>query len=277
LEKERLDCTLNAKIVTGKEYGLLREKSESAQLTSDQKWAMRRFEIESFYLQPIDQELIELDNNGKYRQRIRAYKDCTKDQSELIELDAQEIRDEIYITDRKNLVHRQELLFDLLRSAGLANDSRHILSDTEIQKENLTNFVTLCKKRSAELARLFDMDVNRDIKKKPTSQLGKIVKLTGLTWISRSVRSNGKKIYLYSVPQSEIDQIDQHRVRYQDESLRNEWHQTQSKITDNRLFDSENEALQLQFRNQIHRELDATRVDTPLNWELTLPIRTLTK
>jgi hypothetical protein len=121
------------------------------------------------------------------------------------------------------------------------------------------------------------MDINRDINTKPTSQLGKIVKLTGLTWINRQVRSNGIKTYLYSIPQSEIDQIDQYAARYLDEDLRYDWHQTQRKITENRLFDTGNASLHLLFNNQIHRELDATRVDTPLNWELTHPVRTLTK
>ena len=277
LEDERLDRTLNAKIITRKEYRLLWEKSESGRLASDQKWAMRRFEIESFYLQPIDRELIELDNNGKYRRSIIAYINYTQDHSKLIELDTREIRDDIYITDRKSLLHRQELLFRLLHSAGLANDSHRILPNVEIQKDDLTNFVTLCKRLSAGLARLFDMDINRDINTKPTSQLGKIVKLTGLTWINRQVRSNGIKTYLYSIPQSEIDQIDQYAARYQDEDLRYEWHQAQLKITENRLFDSENETLHLQFNNQIHRELDATRVDTPLDWELTLPVQTRMK
>lgn len=67
-EKQK-NSALNAKIITMDEYLGLRKSSEFTHLSSEEEAAMRRYEIESFYYEDVTEDLVDLDNDGKYRRQ----------------------------------------------------------------------------------------------------------------------------------------------------------------------------------------------------------------
>jgi hypothetical protein len=63
---------------------------------------------------------------------LLSYEYYTQDESTLVELDVREIKKGLHITDRRNRIHRQKLLFKILQSAGLTDDDRSNIPDHEI-------------------------------------------------------------------------------------------------------------------------------------------------
>src|SRR5450830_150874 len=72
IEVRRMQEICRARKIERDEYQELHEKSKSgSRINQEQQSIMRRHEIESFYRQEIAEELVEMDDNGRYREKVR--------------------------------------------------------------------------------------------------------------------------------------------------------------------------------------------------------------
>jgi len=243
LYQEKLkNSVLNAKIITMDEYLGLRKSSELAHLSSDEEAAMRRYEIESFYYEDVTEDLVDLDNDGKYRRRIRQYERYTRSDTELRYEDILDDSGSTHITDKKTLLARKELLHQLFMSAGLADQDNDLIAERFIESDSLANFAILCEKNKETIARWFEFDIRKNVHDKPGQQLGTFLRLLGITWErSKPIKRDGKKIYRYQISQSVIDDLDAIVSRRLDQSTTQKWHENRNATIENRLFEPEDE------------------------------------
>ncbi len=242
-EERQKNTVLNAKIVTMDEYIGLRKSSEFAQLSSDEEAAMRRYEIESFYFEDVTEDLLDLDNDGKYRRQLRQYERYTRPDAELKYEDILDAGRSIHVTDKKTLLARKKLLHQLFMSAGLADENNDFIAEKLIDSDSLADFADLCEANKETIARWFEFDIRKNIHDKPGQQLGTFLRLLGITWErSKPIKRDGKKIYRYQIPQSVIDGLDAIVSRRLDQSVTQKWHEDRSVTIENRLFKPEDES-----------------------------------
>jgi hypothetical protein len=165
----------NAKLITRREYTQLDQLNKMRKLNSDHHYAMRCYEIESFYYQEVTDDLIMKDRDGQYRREIRMYEIFTADDSDLIVRDRSEIDRKTHATDRKTLMEKKRFLHELLAVAGLSDDEHHILTEKRIEGDFLEEFVRFCRQHQERIAYLFSVDVRKDIAKKPAQQLSQFL------------------------------------------------------------------------------------------------------
>jgi hypothetical protein len=85
------------------------------------------------------------------------------------------------------------------------------------------------------------MSLRGDIRKKPVQQLNKLLGLMGLGAIKvKTIKEEGKKIFLYTIPQESVDTLNEIVDRRKDKELRNQWHTKRESETHGRLFTKEN-------------------------------------
>lgn len=240
-EQERIQKIVNAKLITKDEYISLTKSSERKKLSLDEDSAMRRYEIESFFYQDATEELVASDNDGKLRQQIKQYELYTKPDSALLALDAIESKKEsLHKTDKKTLLKKKKFLHQLFISAGLADKDNDFLANQTIEGDSLSDFADFCTKHKETIARWFEIDIRNDIHRKPAQQLGRFLKMLGITWTKlKPVKKSGVKIYRYEIPQATIDELNAIAEHRHDSSITQKWHQDRNASTDNRLFEPE--------------------------------------
>jgi hypothetical protein len=239
-EEERIERIIAAKLITKQEYTLLNKKKDKTRLRSNEHDAMRRYEIESFYLTDATEDLINLDDNGRYRSAVSNYSRYTSFDTELIALDQIDENDEVHITDRPHRLLWKQTMNDLLVSAGLANEESLILTNTIIRGDQLSSFTKICIKNQQRIAQLFGIPLRGDIKQKPVQQLNRILGLMGLKAQKvKTIKKEGKKIYLYTTSQESVDTLNEIMDRRKDIDLRNLWHTTRENTKRDRLFTKE--------------------------------------
>ena len=237
------NSVLNAKIITMDEYLGLRKSSEFTHLSSDEEAAMRRYEIESFYYEDATEDLVDLDNDGKYRRRIRQYEHYTRPDTELQYKDILDDSRSTHKTDKKTLLARKKLLHQLVMSAGLADKNNDLIAEQFIESDSLADFADLCEKNKETIARWFEFDIRKNIHEKPGQQLGTFLRLLGIAWErSKPIKRDGKKIYRYQITQSVIDDLDAIVNRRLDQSVTQKWHENRNATIENRLFEPEDES-----------------------------------
>ena len=237
-EQERVERILSAKVITGIEYQFLSDRKKASTLTQDQEDAMRRYEIESFYLRPVTEELIKRDKKGKLRQQLRNYELYTVDFAECVEKDWINGERVSHATDKKDLSVRSKLLHELMKAAGLADDNSAILVNKVIEGDGLAEFAELCLNNKERIAQLFDIDIRKDVRKKAAQQLGKLLKLMGITWQKvGTTKKEDNKVYRYMITRDVIDELDTVLSRHRDPQLRDQWNMERDKASEGRLFD----------------------------------------
>lgn len=109
LEAERIREISSAHIISHYEYNHLDWQRDTNTLTKQQEWAMRRYEIESFYRRTISEELVSFDDDGRKRQQIKEYEFYIADPNDLAEIDQSEYERKHHIADRRTLRQRQQM------------------------------------------------------------------------------------------------------------------------------------------------------------------------
>jgi len=237
-EAERKQRILNAKLITHDEYKDLLWKSKRQKLSAYQENAMRRYEIESFYYRDADENLIDLDNDGKRRQQIRQYEQYLRPDIELAQDDRLDERRRIHKTDQKTRLAKKRFFHELLMKAGLADADNLILTEQVIDGDSLSDFAAYCVTHKEKIARWFEIDIRNDIRKKPAQQLGKFLQLLGIRWKKeKPIKKNGTKVYRYKIPQTEIVALDAVVARRHDSDLTERWYEDREAVVENRLFE----------------------------------------
>jgi hypothetical protein len=241
IEKERIERILSAKLITEFEYKKLKGLDKKISLEEEQQSAMRRYEIESFYRTSLTKELVERDRDGQYRREIRNYETFRGQFSLLSEMDREENQKDVYNVDKRNLTLWRETMLELLNSADLINENDQIRTESIIRSDELKDFIAFCEVNRNRIARLYDVVVRKDLARKPTTQLWEFLNLLGVRHKKlKTIKEEGKKKYLYTIPEESVKELEDMITRRADPMLQLEWQDARNSRKKGRLFNKAN-------------------------------------
>lgn len=186
------------------EYERLRRKEDRGGLTERDAFALRRYEIERFYLQPISDALIELDDDGRYRRAVRLFETLRGS----AEADGETGRNRLRV-DTQEASNRRDLLRAVFSSTPLYTDGSGFDVEIRISQADLEGFVEVCRARRLTIERSLETSLRSDLHRKPAQQRGALLKLIGLRLNSAGTQKDGQtKIYFYSIDRDALAQIE---------------------------------------------------------------------
>lgn len=189
-------------------------------------WSYRRMSLELFYQCEISRDIVDLDNRGQRRIQFGLFESITNKNTVL------QINNFIYENysskkksipfDRiKNWDAKVALVHTILSSSPVFNID---MFDTSIEYKtsDLELFTRTCKKLGSYIEGQFGFPVREDIISKPTRSLNDLLKLVGLNTNRSTKKTNGEKIYLYSIsPDSLKIMVDLVELR---NSVKSDWY-----------------------------------------------------
>jgi hypothetical protein len=99
-----------------------------------------------------------------------------------------------------------------------------LLPAATITAAGLTAFVKSCRSSSKRLGEFFDMPLRSDIERKPTQQLGAVLRLVGLSLTKvRMPKAGGRKIYEYQLNNRDMETIAKVADRRTDIAAKSAW------------------------------------------------------
>ena len=106
---------------------------------------------------------------------------------------------------------------------------------------NLSVFAEYCQANKDQIVNLYNIVVRKDVGKKPVRQLREFLGLMGIHPRKlRTIKENGKKVYLYTVPAESVGVVRDIATRRADPNRAEDWHEERSRQTENRLFTKDN-------------------------------------
>lgn len=225
--KERInkladDGILGAKQIDSDLYEAYKRKNDAGHITPDEQFAMRRYELESFYRENVTPELLKMHDAGKFRECVRMY--------ETLYLSADDLRNKEWFEDRKLADDRriqsqqQKLFVSLFSAAGILGADRKFDASKEIQKPDLDGFSNECLRSKLEIERLLDIPVRKNVSTNPTQQLSALLKIIGLSLKKTSTKSaGGDKLYIYTLDAEKLALIQRTVDRRADKGLSDAW------------------------------------------------------
>jgi hypothetical protein len=197
---------LQAEIISSDDFNHYKREDKAGKNDDSTQHMLSRYVIESFYRQDADMELLELDNNGNFRNAINTYEliACKSDE----EIQRKDSYSETkYAADRDNLMIQKQLLSSLLTASGLFSQGVFNL-DLQIEKSDLADFAKCCLKNKVKIEQLFEVQVRSDVIDKPIQQLNTILKILGLSTIKQQIKqSGGKKYYFYRLDKNKLESV----------------------------------------------------------------------
>jgi hypothetical protein len=182
LARKRAEGICSAKKIQQEEYISLLEKGQVGyKPTKDEEFSMRRQEIEAFYREEISMDLIGLDDDGRYREKVRTMQIYLTPFQKLAERSLAERKAGHFVTDTKLEPIKKAMLYQLLAAAGLADDSAVIKTGVVVSKDTLHEFAKVCQEEGGKIQELFGLNVRtKDLHGKAAHKLGKVLDLIGL-------------------------------------------------------------------------------------------------
>lgn len=208
---------LNAKTICRADYERIRQKVnfDSGELTLQEKFDYRRTGLERFYRETVTPALIEMDNQGRYRGKVKMY-EALKEVHQNGDL-AQKI---VLPYDRKLLKRthlsvlpdfyaRILLLHELLQTTPVYQDGT-FLADVEYSHRDLAGFAKQAIRMKPFLEGQLGISVRRDVEKKPTQFLGVLLSMMGLSHRRRRQKGGDEKskTRFYSLRESSLQRMD---------------------------------------------------------------------
>jgi hypothetical protein len=171
-------------------------KKENKPLTAEQKAGQQKYWLSQFYCKGVTPELIDFDEDGKTRERIRLlehvidpairhtkYRDIVDRPDLLLSLDLKQ-------NDLKPVVFLRELL----SAAGIYDiDTFAFRLDNVYGTSTLVNFINFIKHHSDRYAIVFGKTVNTHIEERPSHQVNTLLKMVGLNQVSVKKNKGGNK------------------------------------------------------------------------------------
>ncbi|RWE84229.1 MAG: hypothetical protein EOS63_03655 [Mesorhizobium sp.] len=158
--------------------------------------------IERFYRQALTEELIALDDNGRFRRRVRLYEaliDRELLKVKLLMASQSKPEDLRRATLLPHQTLKEHFIAELLATTSLYSGGEFDL-DAECGAGDLTDFVVCMEKYAQVYETQFGKPVRADLQQKPMSQLRTILKMVGLSLSrSRTTSTGGVKTYLYQI------------------------------------------------------------------------------
>ncbi|MHA6847039.1 plasmid replication protein, CyRepA1 family [Ralstonia syzygii] len=181
IEANWSDAICNAAPLREEEYRKLDDMQKTKPIALADEWSMRRYELESFYRTPVDADLIKLDDNGKFRDRIRMAEVYFSPLSAAINRSRRFDEASALAPDAAMLPLKRELLYKLLTSAGLVDDNNAIKCDASFKQTDLSRFVATWKENAGPISASFGLPLRRDLDTKATQSLTAVLRLIGLS------------------------------------------------------------------------------------------------
>ena len=177
---------------------------DNGSVSDSDKHDYHRTRLELFYREPVSEALIEVDDVGNYRERVRLYEDVTQPWVDTVSSSM--------LAKRSRMVksHEQKVkaMLLLLMSTPIFRDNKFDPA-VEITQNDLTEFVQIICERKAEFENLLGLDIRADIQHKAVQQLTAVLKRVGLRMKPQSSRKiGGRKIYSYRVDINVLRRID---------------------------------------------------------------------
>ena len=225
-KQDRTDGILDADPIGPSSYTNLRNRKKSAKnWPVANEFKMRRYELEYFYREELTPEMLELDNEGKY-------KNCVKE-FELIYLSVEKFRESAerdvdqLVGDQAKLAQRKALYLALFSAAGILTPDNQFDTTKEFECSDLTEFVKECRKRKVKIELLLNIPLRSDLKANAVQQLSTFLKNVGLSLTKLKPHTvNGKKLYTYTLDADALAKIQKVCNWRADEVRRMAWTET---------------------------------------------------
>lgn len=200
IEANRSEEIFNAAPITEDEYRKLTDTQKNKPLTRADEYSMRHYELTSFYRAPVDTALIKLDDNGKFRERVRLAEAYFAPLSSTIDRSRRFDNASALAPDAALLPLKRELVRDLLTAAGLADDNCAAKCNVSFQQASLAQFVATYKRNARRIEELFGLPIRGDIDSKAVQSLTSVLGLIGLSCKqSANYRIGAKRIREYQI------------------------------------------------------------------------------
>ncbi len=185
---------LSAKSLAPAEYDSLTESLIAGErLSAAERLAYEKATLERFYHEPVSEELVRLDQRGRYRTQVRLFETVFGDRH-LIEWNLRLLGRNRFATGK---TERAAALQMLLRLTPLLNDE-HLNPEVIIEGSDLHRFAEFALEKKALIETHLGLEVRRDVTSKPVQQLGRILRLVGLRLEPLPPRKEGgRKVYSY--------------------------------------------------------------------------------
>jgi hypothetical protein len=225
-KQDRTEGILAAEPIGPHRYTKLRNHKKSAKAwPAANDYKMRRYELETFYCDELSSEMLELDNDGKYRKGVREF--------ELIYLSAEKFPESAerdvdkLVGDQAKLAQRKALYLALFGAAGILTPDNQFDTTKEFECSDLTEFVKECRKRKVKIELLLNGKIRTNLNANAVQQLGDFLKDVGLKLTKvKSYTVNGKKLYTYTLDADALAKIQKVCNWRADEVRRMAWTET---------------------------------------------------
>jgi hypothetical protein len=202
-EKYR-DAILSAKSASIAEYHLIAETIRAGEaISDDDRFSYERATLERFYRQAVTDDLIRLDNRGRFRKKVRLF-EAVFDSPDLLKLNLSSL-------DRKRFVSSETdkaaVILTLLRLTPLVSGDQ-LRAAAVIDTSKLTTFSKEAVRYRGAIEVHLGIQVQADVKKKPVQQLGRILRLIGVELERVSSRKEGgRKVYYYRIDCASLERM----------------------------------------------------------------------
>ena len=208
-QENNLKGLLSADKIDDDQFEELWEKADKGNPFSEKEYfQFNRGVIERFYRQEIDAHLVEMDDNGRFRTKIKKF-EALLQPKEFDDL----LSTEKFIANVSDeptfLLFSESLKLDFLRrclSHGKIYESNTFKLDIEICSDDLNIFVDFIRDNKAEFESSKGRQINKDISNKPIKQLNSLLSEVGLsTTRTRKTRKGGNAVYFYQIDKEKYE------------------------------------------------------------------------
>jgi hypothetical protein len=222
LAKKTEEGILGAEMIGPEMYDAYQRKVDSGKITPEEKLAMRRYELESFYCEDVTQALLKQHDDGRFRKCVRKFEMLYLSREDLR---SRELRDEYKLAgDRQNPAQQQKLLVSLFSVAGLMDADKQFDVSKELEIVDLAGFTKECIRKKLQIERLLDIPVRKDVRENPIQQLNALLRLVGLSLGKQKAKSSGgNKRYIYTLDGDKLALVQTIADRRADQSVREAW------------------------------------------------------
>ncbi len=211
-KKENIERLMTSFPINKNEYDNIYFRLDSNEwIEQDLIMSYNRIGIEKFYCEVLSNELIELDNGGRFRKRIKMFERITDEITfnEIFKLKKLK-KQSGNILEMKILPDNEKacvLIHDLLASAGIYKNYT-FLTDVEYSSLDLKKFINLSIEYKNYQEGLLGINVQSNIHEKPTEHLSKILKFVGLKQrITRREENKNKRTNFYKIDKERFDRV----------------------------------------------------------------------
>ena len=197
---------LAADKITRNRYRELIEQREGGQpIGVLARWEVTRHEIEWFYGEDVSKGLIELDDDGRYRQAVERFESLAlhRDFS-----DVEHALGQFWLTSdwRSAFPNGTEWMLDAILVASQLAIKDGFDANADISVGVLGPFIEICRDRAKSLEIDFGVRLRRNFEKKPVETLNRILAMIGLKLVMHSFTKNaGKRTYYYRLEENSLN------------------------------------------------------------------------